>query len=368
MTDVAVTTGDLIPLLDDNGSAQYIKGRNNSRDFRVGVLGSLFMNGADGFTPRTGVIPVTGVDLQVQPQASPNQTVIVKKGRCIVPRTGQGAYLFFNEADQTVNMPAASGVNNRYDIVCAFAADKGNFGGDAVHGPQFHVESGATGGSPTVPATPAGMIKLAEVLRATNDNVISLGEIADKRMYTSVVGGIRPLGPGDALVDPGLITAEMRDTGTSVDRWSGAAWVPQYYVNGGEQRGVLAEARLTTDSATYNAITMLWTITATIPAGRRIRAEVRSGWSVVASTTEWQFHWKVGGSVTTADATFYARKLIVPVASGFDELHLVESITGFPAGTVTFGISATNLDGLAGGKLIGDAANIRTFRIYDDGV
>jgi hypothetical protein len=224
---VAVTSGDLIPINDDNGSGQYVLGRNSARDIRVGLIGPQYLPGADGYTPRQGALlrQSNSADLKVDPQASPNQTVIVRKGTGIVPRTGQGAYIFNNEADQNVNMPTASGVNSRYDIVCASAYDKGAFGADASHGPEFVVVSGVVSGSPAVPSTPAGMIKLADVLRATNDNVIGAGDIADKRNSTGINNSFRLLPGGDSSADPGLVTGESRLAGLrGPEWWTGTRW------------------------------------------------------------------------------------------------------------------------------------------------
>src|SRR5215217_4412969 len=164
-TGVAITTGDAIPLLDDNGSGVFIKGRNNAHDIRAGLIGTLFLSDGSGTLPRPGVLLGVGGTgaLRVNAQGSPNQTVLIGKGAAIVTRSGQGAYLVYSEVDQTVNMPAASGANTRYDIVCLAAFDQGNFVGDTAHGPQFWIESGTLGGG--VPATPTGMIKLAEVFR-----------------------------------------------------------------------------------------------------------------------------------------------------------------------------------------------------------
>jgi len=226
---VAVTSGDLTPLLDDNGSGVYVKGRNSQRDIRVGLIGSSFLVGSDGFTPRLGVLPRTAdsSDLKVVSQLTPNQTVTVKKGMAVIPRTGQGAYLFVNEADQIVNMPAASAVNPRYDIVCCAAFDKGSFVGDTAHGPQFWVESGVVSGSPVVPATPAGMLKLSEHLRAVNDNTIGGGaENVDKRISTSLHVPARVLLPGDSASDPGLTLGEVRYGGTGPEFWNGTVWQP----------------------------------------------------------------------------------------------------------------------------------------------
>jgi hypothetical protein len=215
----------MIPLLDDNGSGQYIKGRNSARDVRVGLVNPTYLPGSDGFTARTGVLlRGSSQELRVDAQASPDQTVIVRKGMCLIPRTGQGPYLFVNEADQTVSMPAASAVNPRYDIVCASAYDKGAFGSDASHGPEFVVVQGVVSGSPSVPATPSGMLKLAEVFRATNDNTIST-EIADKRVSAGVNTAYRLLLPGDNIADPGLISGEQRFASLGgPEYWNGTRW------------------------------------------------------------------------------------------------------------------------------------------------
>lgn len=225
---VAVTSGDAIPLLDDNGSGQYIKGRNNALDIRSGLLGALFATLGGMDQPRPGVLnrwDQTG-DLRVQQNGGGGQNVLIGKGRAIVPRTGQGPYLFCNYADQVVAMPAASGVNPRIDIVCATAYDKGPFPADAAHGPEFTIVQGTPAGSPAVPATPADSIKLAEVFRAVNDNTITSGEITDKRAGTTLNGAIRRIGAGDSLADAGSLTGEMRDTGSSLDRWTGSVWEP----------------------------------------------------------------------------------------------------------------------------------------------
>jgi hypothetical protein len=226
---VAVATGDAIPLLDDNGSGQYIKGRNNAHDIRAGLIGALFTTDATAVTYKGGVI-ARGVpggggisDLQVQQNGGGGQNVIVKLGRAIIPRTGQGPYLWTSEADQVLAMPAASGAGTRIDAVCVTAYDKGPFPADAAHGPELTVVSGTVGGgSPTIPT---GSLVLAFVTRAANDNVISTAEITDVRQTTTLTGGVWYWGPGDIAVNPnGTFVGQYRDTGSTLDRWTGAAW------------------------------------------------------------------------------------------------------------------------------------------------
>lgn len=238
-TGVAITSGDAIPLLDDNGSGVYIKGRNNALDIRKGLMGALFLADGSGTQPRAGVLMGVGGTgaMKVNAQGSPNQTVLIGKGAAVVVRSGQGAYLVYMDVDQTVNMPAASGANTRYDIVCLASFDLGNFGADGAHGPQFWIESGTLGGG--VPATPTGMIKLAEVFRAVNDNVIST-EIVDTRKSTTLsTQAPRQLGPGDLVGDAGFLVGECRDINGVISRWNGTIWdqvsavnTPRGYVGG----------------------------------------------------------------------------------------------------------------------------------------
>lgn len=229
-TGVAVTAGDLIPTTDDAGGGVYTKGRNNARDIRVGMLGSLYLSGSDGATPRDGIlIRSNGADdLAVLPNGTPNQTVTIRRGKAVINRVGQGPYIFESEADQIVNMPAASAVNSRIDLVCCSAYDKAAFVGDAAHGPQFWVEQGVVSGSPVVPSTPAGMLAIARVLRATNDNTISTGEITDLRVSTAVGGSFRTILPGETVAGVGQVLGETRYTSLiyGPEVWTGAAWVP----------------------------------------------------------------------------------------------------------------------------------------------
>lgn len=274
MTDVAVTSGDLIPIMNDAGGGVYTLGRNSARSNRVGTYGAVFQPDASGITPRAGVLTDRQSSLGglwVHQQVTANQTVLVESGQAVIPRTGQGGYLFTNEAVQTVAMPAASSVNARYDLVCAFAADKGTFGSDAVHGPQFHVESGGVSGTPTIPATPAGMVALGAFLRPVNNNTIIDGQATDQRKSTCLRGALRRMMGGDALTDPGLLIGERRETLTGTDRWDGTAWRPMEtfgQVPQGRLGTVKPTAAITAATAATEFAAM--SITLTLPAGRKI--------------------------------------------------------------------------------------------------
>lgn len=346
----AVVAGDIIPLLDDNGSSQYVKGRNNARDIRVGLLSAIFQANSTGVFPRDGVLMGIGSTgaLKVNAQGSPDQTVKIGRGAAIISRTGQGPYLFFNEVDQNITMPAASGANTRYDIVCAAVFDKGNFVGDALHGPQFWVESGSLGGG--VPATPAGMIKLAEVFRAINDNTIS-AEIVDKRMSTVVAGAVRMLGPGDSTSDPGILLGELRDTNATIERWNGSAWVAlgdyasQRYI-GSVTRG--SNLTYVTGGTVGDAITF-------VPkANYRYKLSLSGDYSGTASTAAQLTFRSVAGAgpITTGSTSRGARVMPIPnglTQGGYFDVELAAGLLG--TSQVTVGYTVSGLAGNTGGTI-----------------
>jgi hypothetical protein len=363
-TATAVTSGDAIPLLDDNGSGQYVKGRNNSRDIRIGLLGSLFQVDTDGFTPKAGVL-VSANDagsLFVSGQVSPNQTVLIRKGRAIVSRSGQGGYIFESEQDQTVNMPAASAVNFRTDLVCAMVGDLANFGGDAIHGPAFWVEQGALGGG--VPATPTGMLKLAEVFRAANDNTIS-AEVADKRSITGLANGIVVVGGGDLLV-PGNTWGQLRDTNTQIERWSGSAWVP---IADYAPAKMMGRVRRTTNVNYTTTETIGDNITFTPRAGRSYKIELSCGSYGGTSGTAIQgrFRSVAGAGPITAGST-QRFPFIMPLPNGLSQGGSWFTTTDpGELGTtqITVGWTAAAAGGGTGGAIIGSANHETTFMITD---
>lgn len=365
-TATAVTSGDAIPLLDDNGSGQYIKGRNNARDIRIGLLGSLFQVDTDGFTTRPGILaqPTDAGTLFVSGQVSPNQTVLIRKGRALVTRSGQGAYIFVSEQDQTVNMPAASGANFRTDLVCAAVGDLANFGGDAAHGPFFWVEQGALGGG--VPATPTGMLKLAEVFRAANDNTIS-SEVADKRSVSGLLGAVSLMGAGD-LALPGTVWGQLRDTGTQIERWNSVAWVPIADYAPAKLMGKVQ--RVTNLNYTSGSEAIGDSITFVPRTGRSYKIELAAG-SYSGNNTPSAIALKirsvVGAGPITAGSTLRYDG-IMPVANGLSQggqwsTVLDAGVLG--TAQVTVGYTAQGAAGNTAGSIVGNANKPTTFTVTD---
>lgn len=362
-TATAVTTGDAIPLLDDNGAGQYIKGRNNARDLRVDLIGSLFQPGADGYTPKSGVVirAIDAGDLLVTGQVTPNQTVLVRKGKAIVPRSGQAAYIFASEQDQTVPMPAASASNFRTDLVCAMVGDLGNFGSDAIHGPAFWVETGSLGGG--VPATPTDMVKLAEVFRAANDNTIST-EIADKRSVCGLQGAVNLVAGGD-LANAGTTFGQLRDTGASIQRWSGSAWIDVVFYAPGR---VMGKVRRTSNLAHTATEAVGDNITFTPLAGHSYEVTLCAEYSAnIPSATALKYRTVAGtGPITTAATLRWSGTMPVPTGltqggmwgTTFDPGELGTS-------QITIGYTVQCQAGASSGTINGSANHQTTFQVKD---
>jgi hypothetical protein len=238
---------EALPLLDDNGSGVYNKGRNTARDFRIDLIGASFCRGT--ISTAHGVLAhvwigdgVTGYfrEYRATAQGTPSRVLSFAGGRIITPRTGQGAYLITQEADFTVTMPNADGSLARIDRLYVMAGDKGAFVGDVDHGPVVRCITGTPNASPVAPTLPADAEPLCDVFRraGASGDQIAQGDITDKRIGASLSREPRPLLGGDSLSDFGFVHGEQRlRTGAFVnsgiprnvlvDRWDDIAdvWV-----------------------------------------------------------------------------------------------------------------------------------------------
>jgi hypothetical protein len=362
---VAFAVGDMIPMLDDNGSGQYIKGRNNAKDIRDGLIGAVGLTGSDSFNPRVGVFPDFPSALMVQAQSTPDQTVAINPGRAIITRSGQGGYLLTSGAPQNLAMPAASAVNPRYDIVCIAAYDKGPFAGDASHGPEFVVVSGTPAGSPAVPATPTDMLKLADVFRGTNDNTIALSDITDKRVSTVIGGQIRTFFGGDAgggTGRPGEIrlnagNLEIADT---TGTWQ-TFGVPLGSLT---PRGLIAAPTAVLDgtAVTTSEVIAPEKITGNVVSGRRYRITHTRNEALAGGATVMTARYRVaaGGTVTTSGTLIQSR--VTDLQGFFRTITFVDYWVATFTGQATFGVGCL-VNGGGSGTM--DVARARVLAVED---
>lgn len=223
---VAGDMTDMIPLLDNNGSGTFNKGRNNISDYRRQFVGGLVSkSGGNPYSWRSGIFcpssfSAGGVALDGQVTqvggGGGTQAVAIAAHRSIVNRSTSaiGPYLLSQEsAVASLAAPAADATNPRIDLLCEMPYDQGAAGSDAQHGPKYIWVTGDPAASPTIPALPAAVsdaLILARVTRATNDNTIATADITDVRKSSGLHGGVRALLPGDALSDAGSYQGELR--------------------------------------------------------------------------------------------------------------------------------------------------------------
>lgn len=163
---------------------------------------------ATGLTARSAVIGQKS--LRVHQTGAASQSVLIDAGSALVQGAGasQGAYVGSLDAQKTLAMAAAHASLTRIDVVYARIFDATDGTGPGETFLIDKIEGTAGGGEPALPFSDA--IKLAAVTRAANDNVISDGEITDKRTFAAGLGGVipEPLVAGIANPDPGQLAWE----------------------------------------------------------------------------------------------------------------------------------------------------------------
>lgn len=217
-----VQTGDatdMVPLMGD--PAGGVVGVNNKRDFQRQFLGGLVTKVGSPFAWRQGIFCPTSFDSHTPVDGriyqsgggGGTQAVIVKAHRSILTRASGEVYMFSQEADLALNVPAADGALPRIDLLCEMAYDKGAIPGDAQHGPKYITVTGDPAGSPTIPALPAAVADahiLARIARPAGDNTIADADITNVRKGVSLHGTPRVMMEGDALSDAGVYHGEQR--------------------------------------------------------------------------------------------------------------------------------------------------------------
>lgn len=163
---------------------------------------------ATGLTARSGVIGQKS--LKVHQTGAASQSVLIDAGSVLIQgnAASQGAYVAALDAQKTLLMAAAHASLTRIDVVYARVFDATDGTGPGELWVVDKIEGTAGGGEPALPFNDA--IKLAAITRAANDNVISDGEITDKRTFATALGGVipEPLVAGIANPDSGQLAWE----------------------------------------------------------------------------------------------------------------------------------------------------------------
>ncbi len=132
--------------------------------------------------------PQWATPLKVQQAATPNMSVDVLGGDCIVQGEAEGgtyftndygSMIFTNDATQNLAISAAHATLNRKDIVIAHCYDDNTSGGSKG---LLEVVTGTAASSPSPPAVPANSYQLAEVYVGAAVSSITNANITDKRL------------------------------------------------------------------------------------------------------------------------------------------------------------------------------------------
>jgi len=122
-------------------------------------------------------------DLLVQAQGTPNMSVLVNAGECVINGTqnviSQGSYHGLNDASVGLTIAASDPTNPRIDIVVAQVEDAAYSGSNNDF--KLAVITGTPAASPSAPATPNNAIVLAQVSVAANATSVTSGNVTDKR-------------------------------------------------------------------------------------------------------------------------------------------------------------------------------------------
>lgn len=349
---VQTDTTEAIPLLDDNGSGVYNKGRNNIDDFRKYFVGALFGKSASNpFANRNGLIAVTADSagtytdgLVATTGGAGTQAVLVAPFRALVNRTGRGPSIVIQDTTIQVNAPAADTLARR-DLLCVMPYDKGAFGSDATHGPKFIWVTGDPNASPTTPALPAAVADafvIALVSRPANDNTIANADITRLAVSAGMHGVPRPLLGADLLTDAGLYHGEIRALNKDyINQISPAAlarghtmWFDYWDAPStswkGMNRPVLVDTKTATSNGTLNAVTEQMdtgtsiTFNATINQKYKVTYGVGHSSGADGNRIECSPRFAAGAAVAITDALLYtgARRVFrSDTKFNWDEFH-----------------------------------------------
>lgn len=218
MADVRVaSTGDAIPLLDPDGSSNYIVGRNNQSDIRASLMTLLGSANGSSFAVRPGVYARsysagTVGSLRVIQNGTADRNVQVQGGISLHTRGGTSPYLAYWPATTLIQASPANATNPRIDLVVARMYDKGAFPADPFHGPYIEIIEGTAAATPSAPSLPDGAVALAELARDAGSagDTITTAKITDKRKSAHLPGTPRLLMAGDLAADTGFVPGEQR--------------------------------------------------------------------------------------------------------------------------------------------------------------
>jgi hypothetical protein len=164
------------------------------QDLRLEQVGAFLTgaspSGSTGIAARPGVRYGTGDPLKIA--ASSGMTLAVNAGIAWVQGTAAataGIYTGCLDTAGTVTLATSDPTNPRIDNIIVQVIDNG----DNTSTTKVTPQTGTPASSPVAPTLPANSLLLATVAVAASTSSIVAGNITDKRVWTTSVGGIVPM-------------------------------------------------------------------------------------------------------------------------------------------------------------------------------
>lgn len=186
----------------------------NGQQLRLQQAGQLLTTasatGTTGIAGRPGVRDAPSSPLLVQ--ASAGMAITVNAGTCWVQGTASataGMYTACLDTTGTITVAASDPTNPRIDNVIAQITDVGTASSTTV----ITLQTGTPNASPIAPTLPANSLLLATVAVAATATSITAGNITDKRVFTTGLGGIVKLDTSGGIVGPSGLFAYDINTG-----------------------------------------------------------------------------------------------------------------------------------------------------------
>ena len=135
-------------------------------------------------------------------------------------QANMGTYVAFNDATVNLTITTANPTNPRIDLICLTIND--SYYSGSTNNVVFQVIAGTPASSPTVPATPANSISLANIAVGAGVTTITSGNITDTRVSVTTnlpIGDITSVTAGTGLSGggtSGAVTVAI-DTAVTVD-------------------------------------------------------------------------------------------------------------------------------------------------------
>lgn len=284
----------------------------SARMDRLAIAGLMAPNPAVGaLAPRGGVRPTpSNTGLQVTQRSTPAMFVTIAAGTGYVPAqsaTG-GVYEVHNDAAYDVAITAAHASLARKDLIVARVNDAEYSG--VVNNWTLEAITGTPAGSPTLPATPAGAIALAQVQVNAAATTITNGVITDLRAYTTALGGTIPA-LSTALPASPYEGMAVYQTDTNYPRWfNGTSW--HSWTDEGYQTA--ANVSSTLDSIAWQTYTPIWAASTANPSIGN--GSIRGRYMRLGKMVHVQA-WVGPGSTTTFGTGFYSISLPIAAKDGW---------------------------------------------------